>query len=40
MAEYAFYFDASRCTGCKTCELACKDYHDLSADVAFRKVYE
>lgn len=40
MAEYVFYFDASRCTGCKTCELACKDYHDLSTDVAFRKVYE
>lgn len=40
MAQYAFYFDASRCTGCKTCELACKDYHDLSPQVAFRKVYE
>ena len=39
-AKYAFYFDASRCTGCKTCELACKDYHDLSPDVAFRKIYE
>lgn len=40
MANYVFYFDASRCTGCKTCELACKDYHDLSATVAFRKIYE
>ena len=40
MTDYAFYFDASRCTGCKTCELACKDYHDLSPHVAFRKVYE
>ncbi len=40
MAAYAFFFDASRCTGCKTCELACKDYHDLSPQVAFRKVYE
>ncbi|MBE6472646.1 MAG: dimethylsulfoxide reductase subunit B [Coriobacteriaceae bacterium] len=40
MADYTFYFDASRCTGCKTCELACKDYHDLSPEVAFRKVYE
>lgn len=40
MNRYAFYFDASRCTGCKTCELACKDYHDLSPKVAFRKVYE
>ncbi len=40
MSQYAFYFDASRCTGCKTCELACKDYHDLSPEVAFRKIYE
>lgn len=40
MADYIFYFDASRCTGCKTCELACKDYHDLPSTVAFRKVYE
>lgn len=40
MSDYTFYFDASRCTGCKTCELACKDYHDLSPQVAFRKIYE
>lgn len=40
MTQYAFYFDSSRCTGCKTCELACKDYKDLSAEVAFRKVYD
>ncbi|MDD6911680.1 MAG: 4Fe-4S binding protein, partial [Actinobacillus minor] len=26
MKQYGFYFDAERCTGCKTCELACKDY--------------
>lgn len=29
MTQYAFYFDNSRCTGCKTCELASKDYKDL-----------
>ncbi len=40
MADYVFSFDASRCTGCKTCELACKDYHDLSPQIAFRKIYE
>ncbi|NGE23959.1 hypothetical protein G5637_35580, partial [Klebsiella pneumoniae] len=21
--QYGFYIDSSRCTGCKTCELAC-----------------
>lgn len=40
MTQYAFYLDTSRCTGCKTCELACKDYRDLGADVAFRKIYD
>ena len=38
--QYGFHFDGTRCTGCKTCMLACKDYHDLSCDVAFRQVYE
>lgn len=40
MTQYAFAFDNTRCTGCKTCELACKDYKDLSKDFAFRKVFE
>ena len=40
MTQHAFYFDSSRCTGCKTCELACKDYKDLSKDIAYRKVYD
>lgn len=38
--EYGFYIDVSRCTGCKTCQLACKDYKDLPADINFRRVYE
>lgn len=38
--QYGFYFDASRCTGCKTCELACKDYKDLDENVNFRRIYE
>ena len=40
MAEYGFAFDATRCTGCKTCMLACKDANDLPCDVSFRQVYE
>ena len=31
--QYGFYIDSDRCTGCKTCELACKDYKDLPVDV-------
>lgn len=38
--QYGFHFNGQRCTGCKTCMLACKDYHDLSSDVSFRQVYE
>lgn len=40
MTQYAFYFDGTRCTGCKTCEFACKDYYDLDTTVQYRKVYE
>ncbi|NPD30888.1 4Fe-4S binding protein [Eggerthellaceae bacterium zg-1084] len=40
MTQYGFYFDGTRCTGCKTCEMACKDYKDLPMGFAFRKVYE
>lgn len=38
--QYGFYFDSDRCTGCKTCELACKDYKDLDTNVNFRRIYE
>ena len=40
MAEYGFVFNATRCTGCKTCALACKDTKNLPCDVSFRQVYE
>ncbi|MCZ5652318.1 hypothetical protein O5472_26540, partial [Escherichia coli] len=26
--------------GCKTCELACKDFKDLGPEVSFRRIYE
>lgn len=40
MSQYAFYFDGTRCTGCKTCEMSCKDFNDLSTGITFRKVLE
>ncbi|MBM7000406.1 4Fe-4S binding protein [bacterium] len=38
--QYCFLFDGRRCTGCKTCVLACKDYHDLPSGIAYRQVFE
>ena len=35
MTQYGFYFDSTRCTGCRTCEMACKDYKDLPANHRF-----
>ena len=37
---YAFYFYLISCTGCKTCQIACKDKHDLAVGVNWRRVYE
>jgi len=38
--QYAFFFDASACTGCKACQIACKDKNDLKPGVLWRRVYE
>lgn len=40
MEQRCFVLDGKRCTGCKTCQLACQDYKDLEPGIAFRKVYE
>jgi len=32
--QLAFYFDQTRCTGCYTCVVACKDWHDVPAGPA------
>lgn len=38
--QLGFYFDASGCTGCKACAIACKDRSDLPVGINFRKVYQ
>lgn len=40
MRQYAFYFDSSACSGCKACQIACMDKHNLPAGVLWRRVYE
>lgn len=32
--QTGFYFDQTRCTGCYTCVIACKDWHDVPAGPA------
>ncbi|MDZ7741221.1 MAG: DMSO/selenate family reductase complex B subunit [Bacteroidota bacterium] len=38
--QLAFYFDSNSCSGCKACEMACRDKHDLPAGIRWRRVYE
>lgn len=40
MPEYAFYINTSACSGCKTCQAACKDKNDLAPGINWRRVYE
>lgn len=38
--QLAFYFEQSRCVGCKTCQIACKDKNNLEVGQLFRRVTE
>ena len=38
--QLAFYFNASACTGCKACQIACKDRSNLPVGVTWRRVYQ
>ncbi len=38
MTQYGFYVDAEVCTGCRTCQVACKDVNRLAVGELFRKV--
>lgn len=40
MKQLGFFIDTSKCTGCKTCTVACKDAHNLPEGVNFRRVLE
>ncbi|MDR2715988.1 MAG: 4Fe-4S dicluster domain-containing protein [Coriobacteriaceae bacterium] len=39
MAQYGYYFDSDKCTGCKSCQVACKETFGLPVDTLWRKVY-
>lgn len=40
MKQYGFFFDSTKCTGCKTCQVSCKDEKDLKLGPKFRRIYE
>ena len=40
MRQVGFYLDAGACSGCKACQVACKDRNGLGTGVLWRRVYE
>lgn len=40
MKQWAFYFDQEYCSGCGTCQIACKDKNNLKKGQAYRVVSE
>jgi anaerobic dimethyl sulfoxide reductase subunit B (iron-sulfur subunit) len=38
--QYAFHINPELCTGCKACQVACKDKNDLPVGVNWRRVAE
>jgi anaerobic dimethyl sulfoxide reductase subunit B len=40
MSQLAFFVNSDACSGCKTCQVACKDRNDLAAGTSWRRVYE
>ena len=39
MSQLGFYIDITKCTGCKTCVVACEDKNDLEPGRNFRTVH-
>ncbi len=38
MSQIGFYYDQTRCAGCKTCQVACKDKNGLGVGTVLREV--
>lgn len=38
--QLAFYVDMASCTGCKACQVACKDKNNLPSGVKWRRVFQ
>lgn len=40
VTQYAFFVDSNACSGCKACQVACQDAHDIRAGLHWRRVIE
>lgn len=41
MTQYGFFFDQSRCTGCRACSIACKGWYDIPpGPLKYMRVYQ
>ncbi len=38
--QLAFYVDIASCSGCKACQVACKDKNDLPTGIRWRRVFQ
>lgn len=38
IVRFAFLYDSTRCIGCNTCQIACKDIHNLEKGIWLRRV--
>ncbi|WP_298444115.1 DMSO/selenate family reductase complex B subunit [uncultured Ferrimonas sp.] len=38
--QYGFFVDTSICSGCKTCQVSCKDRSELPVGINWRRVFE
>ena len=37
---YTFHFDSTACSGCKACQIACKDKNSLPVGIRWRRVWQ
>ena len=40
MGQFGFYYNSNVCSGCKTCQVACKDKNDHNTGMSWRRVHE
>lgn len=38
--QYGFHIDTQKCSGCKTCQVSCKDKNDLDLGLLWRRTYK